>query len=103
MRRTRTDYAICYVVTSGLSVMLSKLANAFVGMGSLAFIFILSVIIAGAQIFFATGRLKDMNANPWWAVLTILPFVGFIFCFPKGIAGINRYGEDPRLQKSGSN
>lgn len=53
------------------------------------------------QIYLAIGRLKDMNANPWWALLVILPFVGFILMFPKGTQGANQYGEDPRTLKKG--
>ncbi|OOS00050.1 hypothetical protein B0186_06705 [Canicola haemoglobinophilus] len=58
------------------------------------------LIGTSVQIYLATGRLKDMNANPWWAILTILPFVGFILMFPKGTPGENQYGKNPRLTQS---
>ena len=39
-----------------------------------------------------------MNANPWWSILTLLPFFNFILMFPRGTQGINKYGEDPRVK-----
>ena len=92
MRLNRTNYAIYYILTSGLIIIASELAYS-------PSIFILSGI--AAQIYFASRRLKDMNYNPWWAFLAILPIVSFILMFPKGTQGANQYGEDPRTLKKG--
>lgn len=90
MRLNRTNYAIYYILTSGLMIIARELAYS-------PWIFIFSGI--AAHIYFASRRLKDMNYNPWWALLTILPLIGFILIFPKGTQGTNQYGEDPRTQK----
>lgn len=91
MRRTRTNYAIGFIIASGVMTMLSA-ASPEAGL--------LAILIGVAvQIYLAAGRLKDMNANPWWSILVILPLVGFILMFPAGTKGENQYGEDPRTSK----
>ena len=99
MRRTRTDYAIKFILIDGIATILSILNNDVKGLEAILVLFIFCGAIL--QTYLATGRLKDMNANPWWAILTILPFVGFILMFPKGTQGTNQYGEDPRTLKKG--
>lgn len=89
MRRTRTNYAMLSILTSGLMTIMINLSPQ---------IALLALLVGGSvHIYLATGRLKDMNANPWWSVLTLLPFVSFILMFPKGTPGTNQYGEDPRV------
>ncbi|MGX2969378.1 DUF805 domain-containing protein [Ursidibacter sp. B-7004-1] len=100
MRRTRTNYAIRAILTSGMITIISNLMSS--GGEFNATLFLLLVFISlSIHIYLATGRLKDMNVSPWWAALVIIPFVGFILMFPKGTKGANRYGEDPRELKKG--
>lgn len=87
MRRTRTNYAMLSILTSGLMTIMINLSPQPL---------LILLVASAVQIYLATGRLKDMNANPWWSVLTLLPFVSFILMFPKGTKGANQYGEDPR-------
>ncbi len=87
MRRTRTNYAMLSILTSGLMTIMINLSPQPL---------LILLVASAVQIYLATGRLKDMNANPWWSVLTLLPFVSFILMFPKGTKGVNQYGEDPR-------
>ncbi|MDY5107024.1 MAG: DUF805 domain-containing protein [Actinobacillus minor] len=87
MRRTRTNYAMLSILTSGLMTIMINLSPQPL---------LILLVGSAVQIYLATGRLKDMNANPWWSVLTLLPFVSFILMFPKGTKGANQYGEDPR-------
>lgn len=87
MRRTRTNYAMLSILTSGLMTIMINLSPQPL---------LILLVGSAVQIYLATGRLKDMNANPWWSVLTLLPFVCFILMFPKGTKGANQYGEDPR-------
>ena len=89
MRRTRTNYAVLTVLNSGLSIIVGYLTYA---------LFIFLALLVFAQIYITIGRLKDMNANPWWSILTLLPFFNFILMFPRGTQGINKYGEDPRVK-----
>lgn len=92
MRMRRTHYLLWYVAISLLGTVISSVSAQSALLGLL--------ILAGGHIFIATKRLKDMNANPWWAVCSILPLVGFILAFPKGTEGANQYGEDPRPAKA---
>lgn len=87
MRRTRTNYAMLSILTSGLMTIMINLSPQPL---------LILLVGSAVQIYLTTGRLKDMNANPWWSVLTLLPFVSFILMFPKGTKGANQYGEDPR-------
>ncbi|MDG6474874.1 DUF805 domain-containing protein [Glaesserella parasuis] len=87
MRRTRTNYAMLSILTSGLMTIMINLSPQPL---------LILLVGSAVQIYLATGRLKDMNANPWWSVLTLLPLVSFILMFPKGTKGANQYGEDPR-------
>ncbi|MDD2169269.1 DUF805 domain-containing protein [Glaesserella parasuis] len=91
MRRTRTNYAILSILTTGIMRILGHFSS------QLGLLALLAIGVGiGIHIYLAIGRLKDMNANPWWSVLTLLPFVHFILMFPKGTKGANQYGEDPR-------
>lgn len=87
MRRTRTNYAMLSILTSGLMTIMINLSPQPL---------LILLVGSAVQIYLTTGRLKDMNANPWWSVLTLLPLVSFILMFPKGTKGANQYGEDPR-------
>ncbi|MDO9834700.1 DUF805 domain-containing protein [Glaesserella parasuis] len=87
MRRTRTNYAMLSILTSGLMTIMINLSPQPL---------LILLVGSAVQIYLATGRLKDMNANPWWSALTLLPLVSFILMFPKGTKGANQYGEDPR-------
>ncbi|KEZ14720.1 DUF805 domain-containing protein [Glaesserella parasuis] len=91
MRRTRTNYAMLSILTSGLMIIMINLPPQQPEQTLSALLFASAV-----HIYLAIGRLKDMNANPWWSVLTLLPLVSFILMFPKGTKGANQYGEDPR-------
>lgn len=57
-------------------------------------VFLVPIIIGVA------GRLRDININPWWSMLSFIPYIGIIFvivlCFLPGTHGPNRYGPDPR-------
>ncbi|WP_294085941.1 DUF805 domain-containing protein [Actinobacillus minor] len=92
VRITRTNYAIYFILINGLSIIISQLSSFFPNL------YILVIPLLFPQLYIAIGRLKDMNANPWWSLLTLLPFVGFILMFPKGTLGINQYGKDPRVK-----
>lgn len=91
MRISRTNYAILTVLNTGLFVIIGNLAYA-------PFIFL--TLLLFAQFYLVIGRLKDMNASPFWSILTLLPFVSFVLMFPKGTQGINQYGEDPRVKRN---
>lgn len=92
VRIARTNYAIYFILINGLSIIISQLSSFFPNL------YILVIPLLFPQLYITIGRLKDMNANPWWSLLTLLPLIGFILMFPKGTVGINQYGEDPRVK-----
>ncbi len=51
-------------------------------------------------IFESMRRLRDVNINPWFALLRLIPYSGipFTLCLAitPGTDGANRYGENPR-------
>ena len=57
-------------------------------------------IAAGAgNITLMIRRLHDLDKSGWFAILAIIPAIGFIFSIylfcAKGTDGYNRYGQDP--------
>ena len=40
-------------------------------------------------------RSHDMDFSGWWALLTLIPFVGFYWLFKGGTPGPNRFGAPP--------
>lgn len=90
MRRTCTDYAVWFIFITGIISIFNILEHPA---SPLITVIGCYCILA----FLAPGRLKDMDINPWWAILTILPFIGLILMFPKGTPGENQYGANPRL------
>ncbi len=59
------------------------------------------------SIFSYIKRLRDLNQNPWFAVLGVIPLVSLwllIYCgFFKGTQGPNQYGPDPLGAKPSDN
>ncbi|MFZ7331171.1 DUF805 domain-containing protein [Avibacterium avium] len=90
MRRTRINYSIRFILTTAITCTLYPYVAA---PG------VLSICGIAFSIYLAAGRLEDMNVNPLWSILSVLPFVSFILIFPKGTKGTNKYGKDPRDSK----
>jgi uncharacterized membrane protein YhaH (DUF805 family) len=48
----------------------------------------------------AAKRWQDRNRPPWWALVAVIPFVGWVWTlvvcgFLRGTPGVNGYGPDP--------
>ncbi|HEY4081924.1 MAG TPA: DUF805 domain-containing protein [Burkholderiaceae bacterium] len=46
-------------------------------------------------------RSHDFNASGWWAIATLIPFVGLVWAFVPGTHGRNRYGAPPPPNSTG--
>ncbi len=95
MRRSRGNYSLWFL---GTTIILSCF-NVFISRISPEASVVLYLIMTIIGLFLAVGRFKDMNMNPWWALLTLLPLVSVIIMFPRGTVGENRYGADPTENK----
>lgn len=93
MRRTRKNYAIFYITST---LIFSLLSSAVSINSDPSGILLIAAIWNIVCIALAMGRFRDLNANPWWSIATLIPFVSFILLFPKGTEGDNKYGKDPR-------
>ena len=95
MRRSRCNYSLWFL---GSAIAVSFL-NVFISRINPELSLVLYLVMTIVWIFLAIGRFKDMNMNPWWALLTLLPLVSLIIMFPRGTIGDNRYGTDPTKNK----
>jgi uncharacterized membrane protein YhaH (DUF805 family) len=70
---------------------------------SLAMIVAAAAYIAALVFGVLTGiqRSHDMGWSGWTVLLTIIPFVGFIWIFKRGSAGANDYGGPPPPNTTG--
>lgn len=93
MRLSRKNYIQQYLIIVLLSLTLFYLSTTSTGFKSISFIVNLLLLL---WIFYITsGRLKDINWNPWLTILSLIPFFNVYLMFPKGTDGKNQYGEAP--------
>ncbi len=109
MRRSRLNYTIRLIPTYLLAMIFVSVGKPMreEGLMLIASVLIsLGVVCTIYVVYISIGRLKDMNANPWWAVLSIIPLISLIFfialMFLKGTEGENQYGKDPLTKKLNS-
>ncbi len=72
------------------------LGNAYGKNGPLYTIFLLGTFLPGLSVFIR--RLHDLDKSGWWALILIIPVIGFIvgivWASMKGTVGDNRFGPD---------
>lgn len=104
-RASRPEFWYCYLF-SLLIVMVIGFISAFVGM-ALGYqenvlmippdIFILAIGLPSWAVL--VRRCHDIGLNPWWSLLTVMPFIGFLALIGIGVQpsqpGTNRYGPNP--------
>ena len=65
----------------------------------MAITYVLAIVAGAGNIMLMIRRLHDLDKNGWFAILAIVPVIGFIFSVylfcAKGTDGWNKYGEDP--------
>lgn len=112
-RSTRTEFWLFYIIFYGLIVVsfivtdvIGQTARDAAAAGeefSLAYIPLILWVLACfiPSIAVTVRRLHDSNKSGWMYLLTIIPYLGFIFFivfgFLPGTRGENDYGFDPRL------
>lgn len=100
---------ITYGLLNGLFSSVPWIVAAFIGsaihsdilgyivMFGLGFILSLPMTVAGYML--AIRRLHDLGQTGWWALITLIPYVGIILglvlLLAPGTVGPNRYGQDP--------
>ena len=112
-RSTRTEFWLFYIIFYGL-IIASFIVTDVIGQTSLdaaaageefslAYIPLILWVLACflPSIAVTVRRLHDSNKSGWMYLLTIIPYIGFIFFivfgFLPGTPGENDYGFDPRL------
>ncbi len=70
---------------------------------NLVFILVKSFGIPLIIFILTIRRLHDFNANGWWALTVIMPFVTLLFLFLRGTPGPNRFGPPPAANHPGLN
>ena len=68
---------------------------------SLVFIAVKSFGIPLIIFILTIRRLHDINANGWWALTVLMPFVTLLFLFLRGTPGPNRFGPPPAANHAG--
>ncbi|WP_422055236.1 DUF805 domain-containing protein [Sphingomonas sp.] len=112
-RSTRTEFWLFYIVFYGLIAASFIVTDALFGRGlddaakgdefSLAYVPLILWVLACLlpSIAVTVRRLHDSNKSGWMYLLTLVPYIGFIFFivfgFLPGTRGENDYGFDPRL------
>lgn len=74
-------------------------AGNYIGMASIVISFVCFAFLNVAEIMITIRRLHDLGHTGWFALVTFIPFVNFIFgiylLFAQGNRGPNIYGPDP--------
>ena len=116
-RSTRTEFWLFFIIFYGVIVASFLVTDILGGTAledaadseafSLAYIPMVLWIIAAflPSIAVTIRRLHDSNKSGWMYLLTIIPYIGFIFFivfgFLPGTHGENDYGFDPRYGEGG--
>ncbi len=88
------------IVLAGASVIdgAAGLADTWSGIGVLSGLYAIAVLIPGIAV--SVRRLHDTDHSGWWALLLLVPVVGFIvlliFTVRDGQPGHNRFGPNPK-------
>lgn len=95
-RARRMEFWMFALVNVLISIGLS-IIGWLVGFPYLDGIYGLAVLVPGIAV--TVRRLHDTNRSGWWALIAIIPIVGFIvllvFTVQPGDRGANPYGDDP--------
>ena len=63
---------------------------------------LMSILLGLAMIPITFRRLHDTDRSAWWALLFLIPFIGWliiiVFNCQAGTPGENRFGPDPKLE-----
>lgn len=97
-------YMVLLALIGGLATFVTScMATFLTGSHESALVNIVTVVWAIAatvgNVMLVIRRLHDLDKSGWFALIAIIPLIGFIFSiylfFAPGTVGYNRYGPDP--------
>jgi uncharacterized membrane protein YhaH (DUF805 family) len=97
-RARRKEYWYFILFNTIINIVLSTIDSFTSGMGLLAGIYSLAVLIPGIAV--SVRRLHDTDRSGWWVLMGLVPIVGWIvliiFMVQDGKPGENQYGSNPK-------
>lgn len=105
-RARRAEFGWFTLISFGVSIVLAIIDNAAglvpdgatFGTGILGGIYALGTLLPSLAVL--VRRIHDTGRSGWWALIMLVPCVGFIawlyFAFTAGNSGANQYGPDPK-------
>lgn len=95
-RAGRQEFWMFALINFGIAIALNIVAN-LLGLGILSFLYSLAVFLPSLAV--TIRRLHDTDRIGWWALIALVPFVGWIVLLVlmalPGTPGPNRYGPPP--------
>ncbi|MFP5418715.1 MAG: DUF805 domain-containing protein [Gammaproteobacteria bacterium] len=89
MGYTLLFYLVAGVVLVGMTAMgITPESPAFIGVLGVTYVAMIVVMF-----MITIQRAHDFDKSGWWSLLSLVPFVNFIFLFMPGTDGENRYGK----------
>ncbi len=110
-RRNRKSYLlygiamfVALLVIWGIAFAIASALHAYV-IVAISYIIMIPVAISGWAV--ASQRCRDFGWSGWAVLITLIPFVGFLFAiallFIPGTVGTNQYGPDPLGARGAAN
>lgn len=98
-RLNRQPYIIGYLIISFISAILTYLTKDSTSTLITIFVGIIGILMSITMLSLIVRRLHDLDKSGWFALILLIPFVGFLFSIylwlAKGTDGPNQYGADP--------
>ena len=98
-RRNRKSYFLYVLLFAVIMVVLWSMAMASRSEGMIIVASLITLVLAISSWAVSAQRCRDFGWTGWAVLITLLPFVGWIFSlamiFIPGNVGANRYGPDP--------
>lgn len=100
-RSHRTEYWSFVIINFIIMFLLEFFEGVIWDARILSGIYSLFIILPSLAVL--VRRLHDTNRSGWWALLLLIPVIGFlvvlIFTIQDGTTGVNRYGVNPKRDK----
>ncbi|POP44008.1 DUF805 domain-containing protein [Superficieibacter electus] len=98
--RARRQEFWMFALISGIISTILNVIQIMMGMEIMWLSFIYSLAILLPNIAVTVRRLHDTDRSGFWALLMLLPVIGwiilFVFTCQNGTSGTNRFGNDPK-------
>ncbi len=101
-RLNRQPYIIGYLTVSIISGIITYLTKDSTSTLISIFAGIIGILLCAVTLSLIIRRLHDLDKSGWFALIFIIPLIGFLFSlylmFAKGTDGSNQYGADPLIR-----